>query len=372
MSTLEVPVVAVEEVKPHPNADRLDLARVGGWWCVVGKGEFTQGSPAVYIPIDSVLPQDLEDTLFPKGSKIVLHDHRVRTERIRGSISQGLLVPLNRLATYYGHLRYTHAGENVADILHITKYEPPEPPPMMRGGTATVQPHPDFVRYTDIEHLQRFPNVLKPDEVVYITEKMHGTSARFGWMPRRPRHWWGRLLVRLGVLSRYEFVVGSRRVEMAPGKVGFYKAIAKHEGLNLYQLVARKYDLAKHLRPGEMLFGEIIGYGVQGEYRYGCGPGEWRLMVYDMANDRRYLPFGQTIAWCRLRGLDTVPVLGVQKMGLIDLEAVVRGRSFVGEQPIREGIVVRPMAERGDPSAGRVIFKYVNPEFLLRQPTEFH
>ena len=84
-------LVKVDNITPM-NADRLECAHIGGWHCVVGKGEFKVGDPAVYFEVDSLLPDvkpfsDM-DFLRSKGFKI-------KTQKIRGEYSQGLLMPLS-------------------------------------------------------------------------------------------------------------------------------------------------------------------------------------------------------------------------------------------------------------------------------------
>ena len=66
----KVEVVAIDAILEHPNADRLEIAQVKGWNCVTGKGVFKPGDKCLYIPIDSVLPADLEAYLFPEASEI--------------------------------------------------------------------------------------------------------------------------------------------------------------------------------------------------------------------------------------------------------------------------------------------------------------
>ena len=61
----KVLIVQIDKVEKHPNADRLDLVQVRGWHCVTQKGTFKAGDLAVYLPIDSVLPPDLEKSIFP-------------------------------------------------------------------------------------------------------------------------------------------------------------------------------------------------------------------------------------------------------------------------------------------------------------------
>jgi len=94
MAELKVQVCEISAIKDHPNADRLELAYIGGksgWQSCVGLGEFKAGDKVIYIPVDSLLPTDVEKILFGEDSKITLKRSRVRSIRIRGAISQGII-----------------------------------------------------------------------------------------------------------------------------------------------------------------------------------------------------------------------------------------------------------------------------------------
>lgn len=149
MSKLKVEVVQIDEVLPHPNADRLELARVAGWHCVVQKGRYATGDRAVYIPIDSVLSEQLEAKLFPPESKIKLHNRRIKTIKLRGAISQGLLVSPEEVG-----LERVSIGTDVAEKLGITKYEPPAKgsPTSSAGIKPKAHKNPLFREYTEIEN----------------------------------------------------------------------------------------------------------------------------------------------------------------------------------------------------------------------------
>lgn len=86
MSTFEVSVVKIDDVIEHPNADRLDLVQIAGWNCVIRKGEYQKGDKVVYIPIDSILPFEIESKLFPPDSKVKLSKSRVKTIKLRRKV----------------------------------------------------------------------------------------------------------------------------------------------------------------------------------------------------------------------------------------------------------------------------------------------
>ena len=78
MADFKCEIFKISDVKEHPNADRLELAFIGTWQIVVGLGRFKVGDRAIYIEVNSILPQDVENILFPPGSKITLKKSRVR------------------------------------------------------------------------------------------------------------------------------------------------------------------------------------------------------------------------------------------------------------------------------------------------------
>ena len=82
-------VVIVDAVTPIPGYDRVELAHVGGWTVVVGKGEFNAGDPAIYFEIDSKLP---EVEPFTNMEFLAKKGYKVKTQKMCKSISQGLLM----------------------------------------------------------------------------------------------------------------------------------------------------------------------------------------------------------------------------------------------------------------------------------------
>ena len=119
MSTHRVEITLISEIFEHPNADRLELAKVEetDWQVVVGKGQFMMGDTCVYIPIDSLLSPRLEEHLFPPDSKITLEKSRVRSIKIRGAISQGMVINPRELEGPFPGLCDFEIGDDVAEFL---------------------------------------------------------------------------------------------------------------------------------------------------------------------------------------------------------------------------------------------------------------
>lgn len=176
-------VEKIEEVKNHPNADRLDLVRVLNFWAIVPRDKYRAGDLCVYIQPDSVLPNDREwaVTFLPYTNK-----GRVRAVRLRGEWSEGIVLDADALDCddisqlvddrdqdpefrTYQKLE----GSDVTEILGVTKYEPPE----QRHGFKEVKGYLPFdIPKTDENNWRKLrldPFIGKP---VDVTLKIDGQS----------------------------------------------------------------------------------------------------------------------------------------------------------------------------------------------------
>jgi RNA ligase (TIGR02306 family) len=118
LATIEV----IASISAHPNADALELATVRGWQCVVKKGKFSAGDYCVYVKINSVLPER------PEFEFMRHRNFRVRTIKLRGELSQGIVFPLSICDTFehVGNLDFK-VGDDVTNLLEIKLYTPPVP-----------------------------------------------------------------------------------------------------------------------------------------------------------------------------------------------------------------------------------------------------
>lgn len=181
MSSLIIEVCKVDEVVPHPNADRMAVAKVKGWYVCVARGADGEpwvkpGDKVVYFPPDSVIPPAVaekhgvtkylghlpknEDGDRPPGG-------RVMVANLRGFKSYGYLAAPDD-PTW-------EVGRDVAAHYGVTKYEPP-----LRANQGDAErPHAAFHRYFDMENIRNFPTgVFTDGEEVAVTEKIHGENCR--------------------------------------------------------------------------------------------------------------------------------------------------------------------------------------------------
>lgn len=338
MSSLVVEVCTVSRVEPHPNADKLDICVVKGWQVVTRKGEFKDGDTCVYFPPDTVLSKEWTDR-FGVTSYCQEREQgmRIRQTRLRGEPSFGLVVP---------NLEGFILGSSVVAYYGAVKYEPPV---LGMAGDILGPNHPMFPCYTDIEDLNNFPDILRPDEFVCITEKIHGTNCRVG-------------------LVEGTWMAGSHRY---PRKM---PETEKEQAANWYwhpytlepvrQLIQAVYDgfNAKSV----VLFGET--YGKIQSLNYGH-PKDITFAAFDLWVDGRYMNAGSFFMLVDRFGIPAVPRLFFEGHGFArfshDLvREVVSGESFLGGN-IREGVVIRPMVERTNEKVGRAILKAISPDYRL-------
>src|SRR5260370_17316920 len=134
----QVNVIRISEIRPHGNADKIEIIPIEGYQAVVGKGQFKVGDLAYYVPPDSVVPDRPEfaflwgNATFEGGTPE--RKRRIGAKKLRGEWSEGVLMPLemspraSNLALVGPHgLQEVKEGDDVSEILGITHYNPPEP-----------------------------------------------------------------------------------------------------------------------------------------------------------------------------------------------------------------------------------------------------
>jgi RNA ligase (TIGR02306 family) len=366
MAELKVEVCKIGAIKDHPNADKLELAYIGGengWQSCVQIGIHKVGDKVVYIPVDSILPMDVEKILFGEDSKITLKKSRVRSIKIRGAMSQGMMVSLENL----GIVPNTKVGTDVAKKLGIEKYTPPvKGQPSQMQATKHRHKNPNFRKYTEINHFKYYSNALDDLDIV-VTEKIHGTNFRSGHVKFNAYNIWNKFLHTIGKSFnkwQYEFAYGSHNVQLTnKGKRNktFY-------GKNVYYKIAEQYDLKNILKNGEVIYAEIYGSGIQKGYTYGCKDNEHRMAVMDVMIDGKYLDYLDAVRFCDYRNLPIVPEL---YFGKYDYEIVNKfansKHSFLDPKtkPI-EGIVIKPVIDTKG-YMGRMIFKWIGDKYWLNK-----
>ena len=336
-SPLHVPVATISAITSHPNADSLDIVQVLGWQCVVKRGEFKVNDRIVYFPIDTVLTKALSDHL---GVTQYLDKQRIKATRLRGEPSFGLVIPAPD---------GWEVGANLADYYEASKYDPPTREAQRGQGKfidnhCAVPRNPLFAEYTHIANLRHYPDLLASDELVVVTEKLHGTNSRIG-------------------IIDGEWAAGSHRVQRGEGDAVYWSPKSRPS------VEALITSLAKHHRQ-VILFGEILGSDVQSlDYGYAGHAG---YAAFDLMIDGRYLDYHSFEKLCDLYEVPMVPVVTDQCP--FDFEHIRRlsnGSTHLMATHLREGVVVKPLIERTDPRVGRVVLKFISDDFLLAKKSDF-
>ncbi|MER6441110.1 MULTISPECIES: RNA ligase (ATP) [unclassified Streptomyces] len=349
MSTLRV-TAEVLTVHEHPNADALELAQVGLYRAVVPKGAYRTGETALYIPEQSVLPAGLIEELGLTGRLAGSSSDRVRAVRLRGELSQGIVCRPRALAEVDLD-RAAAEGTDFAPTLGIVKWVPPIPPTM----SGEIEAAPELLPWVDIENIQRYPDIFAPGEPVVLTEKLHGSACLVTHLADE-----GRTHV-----SSKGFGTKSLALKEDPRNL-YWRAVHGH---GVARVAARLAERLGARRVG--IFGEVYGAGVQ-DLSYGADGRRESLgyAVFDVSaeidGEVRWLD-----AAALLEGeLPLVPRLYEGPYAIDRVLETASGRETVSGRGLhlREGVVIRPAAERHSPvTGGRAIAKAVSPAYLTRK-----
>lgn len=314
MSSFKVEIVPVV-LEPHPNADTLSIVKVFDYTVCVRTADWVNKTMGAYIPPDSVVPND-ENFAFLQGKT------RIKVRKLRGVVSMGLLVPAPADAKI---------GDDVTTLLGVTHYEPPLQNATTHGQTESP-PAGVIAPVYDVENMLRYASLFEKNEMVHVTEKIHGANGRFIF--HQDRMWCG---------SKNEWK------KYDPENL-WWRTLAQNNWLEDY---CRK-------NPGDVVYAEVFG-AVQ-SLRYGLKTGHYQVRVFDILRDGKYLPLNLLL---EIDTLQQVPSLGMHAFDLEKLKILSEGDSLIlGANHIREGIVVRPIVDRFTNEIGRLQLKIISNAYL--------
>lgn len=361
MSKCFAEVVAIDAIIPHPNADKLEVAKILGATVVVGKGTFKAGESVVYFPPDLLIPEVqakklgvdkyLKESFYP-GDPIRTHC-RVASCKLRGYPSYGFVAPMSEI---FGVPEdYPPVGTDVSEWVQAVKYEPPRKPQAIMAAEEAPA-HPSFHEYTDLEHYWRYPNAFQDGDLVCVTEKIHGTNSRVGLIQ---------------VDGEWRFFAGSHHKNRKPpdeGRFCVYWEPLSYPGV--MELLTELCDEQNTV----ILFGEIFGPSIQ-DMDYGVERSSRGYRVFDISVNGRYLDWYYVRANCERFGVATVPELYVGPFSEAKLFELRDGPAVAGDHTGkfkgREGVVVKPLTERfTEILYGRLILKSVSADYHARKDGE--
>ena len=382
---LAYPVI-IEEIRPIPNYDRVEHARVGGWWCIVQKNIFNVGDKALYIEVDSRVPS--KDKRFEFLEK---RHYKVKTLKMCKCYSQGLIMPLSD----FPELKDKEIHEDVTKLLGITYYveednarkaksNPNEKYNRMAArhrnlakkpwfkwlmkrlwgrkllfvflGNSKDKPKqfPNWIKKTDEDRIENVMWMLDDKEPYVITEKIDGTSTTV-------------FLDTTG--KKPDFGVCSRNVRQMDENQENYVS-QMNDCPNVYWEMVFKYNMEGALKKiakeytvdRVVLQGETYGLAVQGN--------KYKL------DERRFAAFNLVFDSVRLGSIQAKEILDkydIPFVPIIETDYILPnqdefeefkksadGKSVINNQCLREGFVYRSQD-------GQKSFKSISRKFLLKE-----
>ena len=333
----------IDNIQPIEGADMIELATVGGWKVVVAKDvNHKVGDLVVYCEIDSFLPIEPEFEFLRKSSYKKMADgtegFRLKTIKLRGQVSQGLILPLKD--AYEVFKRNTpnidmdwFEGLEVTEMLNIVKYEPPVPA-QLSGQVKGM--FPSFLKKTDEERIQNLTREFEEykNEVFYVTEKLDGSSVTY--------------YVKDGV-----FGVCSRNLDLVESEGNSMWKFANTSGLK-ERLLALDRNIAVQ--------GEIIGEGIQGNPYKIIGQTVRLFNGFDI-DKYEYLSLDDLLKLSKWLEVKTVPILDLEFRlpdTIDELLSYADSKSVLNEKFGREGVVIRSHDRK-------ISFKVISNKFLLNE-----
>lgn len=343
------------ELFVHPNADALELGKVGSYQVVVQKGLYESGDEVVFAPEKSVLTGQIKSEFenYLAGSD----KDRVKAVRLRGEISSGIIIPKHLVPGF----EIFNLGEDISDKLGITKYEPPIPTQLAGKVKSFDMP---FIGNHDCEHANVYINDLIKGERVVITEKVHGSQ-----------------FILAHEIETDKTIVSSK------GMLKSGLSIEESDD-NTYWIATKNDDIVgritRNFDSGVIqVFGEVIP--VQKGYNY--GQTKPTVRIFDVRVNGDSIPYDKVpnefseiwvpVIYDGTLNLEEKEVLiyedrekGIRKVRIDnvlpkDVVNLCKGKELVSGNSvhIREGMVIRPYVDRNAKDGTKLRLKVINPAY---------
>lgn len=345
MSRKLASIQRIWKIEPIEGADKIELAHVLGWQCVVNKGQFQPMDLAVYFEIDSFLPIRPEFEFMRassyKNTDIMGEGFRLRTMKFRGQVSQGLLLPISQFPELTGEWE---VGADVTEILQVRKWEIEER--ATTGGTV-IGTLPSSIPHTDETRVQAEPELIQEFAGLeyYISTKMDGSSHS------------------ISVDSNGFHVTGHNYEYKDDGNSDFYKLVNERGYQDKLVAYAQNEGLTELT-----VQGEFCGAGIQ-KNRLKLVKPEWYVFTV-MENGKR-VGLKRMLEVCKALGFVSVPIeeVGTDLPSKYSTVEALLERAD-GEYPNggkKEGIVIRPVEPVFSYRiSGNLSMKVVSNKYLLK------
>jgi RNA ligase (TIGR02306 family) len=383
VDTHKVEVVPVV-LEKHPDADKLSVVKVYNFTCVVNTADWQGVTQAAYVQPDSVMPDTKEYRYLKNTSTLrkmreavdaqlalepesdlarIAYDEavndiearitdntkylRITVRKLRGVISMGMLVPAPE---------GSKIGDDVAEILGITHYEPPtmdqiEGSRKHAGDDVAPAPPMIYAPKYDVESVYKYADCFDAGEMVYVSEKLDGQNGRYV-STMGPRYKEVSPGGSVKMLEDYTFHAGSRTEwKLEIGGSNWWRAIEQNPWIKEWMIT----------NPERVMYGEV--YGWVAALKYGAKQGQLFFRAFDILDGMEYIDAEQFIV--TVPEEFRAPSLGVMPFDFEKLQALADGPSLIkGANHMREGIVIKPLKERKHWKLGRVMLKMVSNAYL--------
>ncbi len=390
-------VVLVDGIEELPGYDRVESACIGGWRCIVPKGQFKVGEPGIYFEIDSKVPNT-----NPAFAFLEKRNYKIKTQKMCKSISQGLLmhpsdfgwvaqvdgsiwIPEDgdhgrhdadnesRFLTQKLGVTYADAEDNQRKVPSTDKYKKmaQRHPKIFRKPWARWMMKRNWGKKfmffffgkkkdkkngwpshiasrTDVERIQNCIWILNNKKPFVATEKVDGSS--FSAMAER------------GKFNKIKYYVCSRNVVFdTPDAKCFYDSNIYFEAWEKYNLkeiitnILNDYNL-----PNVAIQAEVYGDGVQ---KRDYSTKEHQMAVFHIVSNGIKFSMDKTVEICEKYGLPHVPVVNDNYIfpdTIEELQQYVESEQSQIDGKPREGIVFY------DKETGQQYVKFVSPNYLIK------
>ena len=387
-------IVTIDEIRPIPNYDRVEHARVGGWWVIVKKDQFQVGEPAIYIEVDSKVPEK-EPFMFLEKKHF-----KVKTQKMCGVVSQGLLMhpsdfgwlittPMVGIFDRDNAIAY-NIGDFLTKTLGITyasEEDNKRKAPSADKYKKMAQRRPDIFKKpwarwmmkrewgkkvmfffygkakdkksgwpshiaskTDVERIQNMIYILNDKQPFVATEKVDGSSMS--------------VMAEYGKFNKINKYVCSRNVVFENPEQGcYYDTNIYFEAYEKYHLGDKIEQMLNDLNlPNIAIQMEVYGDGVQ-KRNYSMNNGERKIAIFHILSNNVKMPMEKVVELCEKYDLPHVPIINnnyILPDTIEELQTYVESASSAIDGLEKEGIVFY------DKETGTQYFKFVSPSFLMK------
>lgn len=372
MAFFGVTIEKIKSIEPIPNADKIELAKLENvdFQFIVGKGEWKVGDDCLYFPIDAIIPVELQKKLGIEGKLGGSNRDRIKTIKLRGVISQGVIGKLELVHNVKLTNSKEKTSERITSYLGVQKYDPEESKEVIQGNWFVrkflkwkyfvkkllstkneTRSHKPSEVY-DIESCERYKDVIQNifmRQPVVITEKMEGSCIE------------GEVYIQK---SKVKTRVNSHRNKGKAPDTHFYVA-AKKCGL-----IAFVEQLYKIYHKPCIVYGELCGPKIQQNiYKLP----DYEIFVFDIKIDNEFIAYEEFKAMM-LFAPKTLKIAPLLHHGMLatwlnggNIKELSDGKSLVNPSTNREGIVIKLSTEQKIMGLGRSILKQRGPVYLSKE-----